>query len=179
MSDVWVRNSLSIAQALARQTQDLCQQAQKLSPFVQSIGPLPLAQGLVLYFFVVGKISLAAAQLEQTHRALRAERDAGQRRANNAGNQLIEVAETLEAERNALVSYRREVLLGISREANASTSDRPPSYDAAAASTSRPPPAESPSIPVGEVEESSRIITTSSPGPAPPVSEPSSSRWGS
>ncbi|KAG6833398.1 hypothetical protein H0H87_007383 [Tephrocybe sp. NHM501043] len=49
--DVWERNALSLAQATARQTQDLCQQARNVSPLVEPIGPLAIARGCVLSIF--------------------------------------------------------------------------------------------------------------------------------
>ncbi|KAH0579996.1 hypothetical protein H2248_002814 [Termitomyces sp. 'cryptogamus'] len=45
LNTVWDRNALSLAQALARQADSLCQQARNVSPFVELIGPLKIAQG--------------------------------------------------------------------------------------------------------------------------------------
>ncbi|KAG5340050.1 hypothetical protein C0989_002986 [Termitomyces sp. Mn162] len=122
------------------------------------------------------KIASTASDLQQAHDRLRAERDAAQRRANNAGNQLIEVADALETERLALASYRREIFLGISREEDhPSSPDQPPGYYAASAqleasaATEAPPPQE-------PAELSNPVIT--SPQPTSSTSS-SPSRWGS
>lgn len=47
MSDMMERNSLSMAQSLASQVEMLCLQAQNVSPFVEPIGRLSVAQGQV------------------------------------------------------------------------------------------------------------------------------------
>ncbi|KAH0579995.1 hypothetical protein H2248_002814 [Termitomyces sp. 'cryptogamus'] len=187
LNTVWDRNALSLAQALARQADSLCQQARNVSPFVELIGPLKIAQGSLVrdIFFspdVISeteyhnKIASTASDLQQAHDRLRAERDAAQRRANNAGNQLIEVADALETERLALASYRREIFLGISREEDhPSSPDQPPGYYAASAqleasaATEAPPPQEPAELP-------NPVIT--SPQPTSSTSS-SPSRWGS
>lgn len=52
MSDMMERNALSMAQSLATQTEMLCRQAQNVSPFVQPIGHLTVAQGYVTILII-------------------------------------------------------------------------------------------------------------------------------
>ncbi|KAG6889689.1 hypothetical protein C0995_015437 [Termitomyces sp. Mi166 len=139
------------AQALAKQTESLCKQARNVSPFVESIGPLKIAQGV--------------------------EWDAAQRRADNAGNQLIEVAQTLETERLVLASYRKEVFQRISREEEHSTlSDQPPGYSTASAQSEASAASGAPLA--QEPVEFSRSMTASPQPMSSTISSPPP-RWGS
>jgi len=74
------------------------------------------------------KIAASAADLQRVHSRLKAERDAAQRRADNAGAQLIEVSQTLEQDRIALDSFRRQTFETISQGGGTPSTDQPPSY---------------------------------------------------
>ncbi|KAG6833399.1 hypothetical protein H0H87_007384 [Tephrocybe sp. NHM501043] len=82
------------------------------------------------------------------------------------------MAQRLEVTRTALVSYRREVFQGISREVEASTSDQPhpPSYYAVSAHSAAAPPGQAPppSARGGQsttVASPETVDSTSSPDP--------------
>ncbi|KAF5375425.1 hypothetical protein D9615_007935 [Tricholomella constricta] len=172
MSDVMERNALSMAQSLAKQTEMLCRQAQSISPFVNPVGRLEIAQGSLMsdVFFdniftdmaFHRKITASAADLERAHSRLKAERDAAQKRANNAGTQLIEVSQTLEADRIALDSFRRETFQRVSQERGTPPStDRPPSYRTASVVSGEAPTIERPPAEASSV--SGELVITSGP----------------
>ncbi|KAG6820261.1 hypothetical protein H0H93_003269 [Arthromyces matolae] len=137
------------AQLSATTANDLTQEAKSLSPFVQ-LGD-----------------SLFAAITN-----LRKEREAAQRRANNAGTQLIEVDQTLEEAKLALTSHRAELLQGICREMeHSSTSDHPPSYHAISAPTEAFT-AEAPPVPIP-------ITPAQTQSPRPTAASVPVAGWGS
>ncbi|KAF9458705.1 hypothetical protein BDZ94DRAFT_1313034 [Collybia nuda] len=139
MSDIMERNSLSTAQSLAAQVEMLCLQARNVSPFVEPIGRLSVAQGSLMsdVFFdniftdmaFHRKIQDSATDLARVHTRLKAQRDAAIHRADTAGSQLIEASQSLEESRKALYDFREATFQRVvAEQRDPNFPERPPSY---------------------------------------------------
>ncbi|KAH9477103.1 hypothetical protein JR316_0011019 [Psilocybe cubensis] len=134
MADMMERNALRNAQSNAFQVEMLVDQAVRESPAVQPVGRVNIAQGSIVsdVFFdniftdmaFHNKIKQSAAQVLLANQRLKIEVDAARRRADAAGARLMRVAETLDARRRELDSFRRATF-----ESYAAQNPPPPSYD--------------------------------------------------
>ncbi|KAF8999853.1 hypothetical protein BDQ17DRAFT_1410589 [Cyathus striatus] len=141
MSDMMERNALRSAQALAYQAENLVDQARRISPQVEPVARVNIAQGSVIsdVFFdniftdmaFHNKIKTSAAQVLLANNRLKAERDAAMARAETAGSQLNQAAKTLQARRGELDGLRRGIFLSVSSALGPEITGRPPSYNQA------------------------------------------------
>ncbi|KAF9464289.1 hypothetical protein BDZ94DRAFT_1256766 [Collybia nuda] len=132
------RKALSAAQTLARQVETLCLRAQTVSPLVQPIGPLYIAQRSYIsdMFFdnifssitFHGKIKNSIADLARLHTRLKVQKDAATHRADVANSQLIAESRSLGEYRKALYDLRHETFQRIVSGRGIIPAERPPSY---------------------------------------------------
>ncbi|KAF8970669.1 hypothetical protein BDZ97DRAFT_1790404 [Flammula alnicola] len=198
MADMMERNALRDAQVNASQVEMLVDQARRISPAVQPVGRVNIAQGSIvaprLTFGFPDKIKQSAAQVLLANQRLKGERDAARRRADAAGSQLMRAAETLDNCRSELANFRRATF-----ESYAAQNPPPPSYDIVTSPSTSPTLASVVPTPTGpafptpdfsashamEVDTSSTPLSKS-PGPEPfsPIgghrmSEARPAEWGS
>ncbi|PPQ95779.1 hypothetical protein CVT26_015919 [Gymnopilus dilepis] len=172
MADMMERNALRSAQANASHVEMLVDQATRISPTVQPVGRVNIAQGAIVSdiffdnFFTDmafhNKIKQSAAQVLLANQRLKAERDAAQRRADAAGAQLVRAAEILERRRKELFDFRRATF-----ESYAAQNPPPPSYDIIVTNPTAP------NFPVPQVPDSIELNPTAISSMAPhPVATP-------
>ncbi|KAF8900432.1 hypothetical protein CPB84DRAFT_1815383 [Gymnopilus junonius] len=159
MADMMERNALRNAQANASQVEMLVDQARRISPIVQPVGRVNIAQGAIVSdiffdnFFTDmafhNKIKQSAAQVLLANQRLRVERDAAKTRADAAGAQLLRAAKVLDSRRKELFDFRRATF-----ESFAAQNPPPPSYDVVASPTAA-------NFPVPQVAQSTERNPTS------------------
>ncbi|KAF4611627.1 hypothetical protein D9613_003902 [Agrocybe pediades] len=170
MADMMERNALRNAQANASQVEMLVDQAMRVSPAVQPVGRVNIAQGSIVsdVFFdniftdmaFHNKIKQSAAQVLLATQRVRAEVEAARRRADAAGEQLVRIGRTLDSKRQELDNFRRATF-----ESYAAQNPPPPSYDVVTG------PGAAPTFPqpnIGQPPQEPRPEIVSSPQPMSP-----------